>query len=89
VGALDEPFDSSSLHDFFDSAYDGGPPWDIGGPQPDLIALLDQFPPASPALDVGCGTGDLTFALADRGWHVPGIDSAKVAIPVRGAGQGE
>ena len=77
---MDQPFDSSSLHEFFDSAYGGVPPWDIGGPQPDLIALLDEFPPASPALDVGCGTGDLSFALADRGCHVLGIDSAKVAI---------
>ena len=77
---MDQPDNSSSLDDFFKAAYGGVPPWDIGGPQPDLIALLEEFPPASPALDVGCGTGDLSFALAERGLHVFGIDSAKVAI---------
>jgi SAM-dependent methyltransferase len=66
--------------DFFDSAYRGTPPWDIGKPQPDLIALLDEFPPTSPVLDLGCGTGALSFALAERGCAVLGVDLAEAAI---------
>jgi SAM-dependent methyltransferase len=71
---------SGRSSDYFDSAYGETPPWDIGGPQPDLIALLDEFPPTSPVLDVGCGTGDLSIALAQRGVRVLGVDAAESAI---------
>ncbi len=71
---------SGASSDFFDSAYRETPPWDIGKPQPDLIALLDEFPPTGPVLDVGCGTGPLTFALAKRGYAVLGVDLAEAAI---------
>lgn len=71
---------SGSSSDFFDSAYCQMPPWDIGKPQPDLIALLDEFPPTGPVLDVGCGTGALTFALAERGCAVLGVDLTEAAI---------
>lgn len=74
--------DSSSGRpsDFFDSAYRATPQWDIGEPQPDLIALLDEFPPAGPVLEAGCGTGELSIALARRGLHVLGVDAAETAI---------
>lgn len=65
---------------FFDSAYRGNAPWDIGAPQPDMLALLDTYPPESPALDVGCGTGALALALARRGLTVVGVDLAAGAI---------
>lgn len=71
---------SGRSSDFFDSAYGETPPWDIGGPQPDLIALLDEFPPTGPVLDVGCGTGDLAIALAQRGLQLLGVDAAESAI---------
>lgn len=74
----DPPASNSS--GFFESAYDGAPPWDIGEPQPDLIALLDEFPPSGPVLDVGCGTGTLSLALARRGLQVLGVDGAEAAI---------
>ena len=45
-----------------------------------MIALLDEFPPSSPALEVGCGTGDLSIALAQRGLRVLGVDAAESAI---------
>ena len=66
--------------DFFDSVYRDTPPWDIGAAQPDLIALLDDHPPAGPVLDVGCGSGDLVIELARRGLQVLGVDVVEAAI---------
>ncbi len=65
---------------FFDSVYRDVPPWDIGGPQPAMSALLDAHPPAGPVLDVGCGSGDLAIALAERGLQVLGIDFVDAAV---------
>jgi SAM-dependent methyltransferase len=66
--------------DFFDSIYRETPPWDVGKAQPALSALLDEHPPTGPALDVGCGSGDLAFELARRGVQVLGIDIVEAAI---------
>lgn len=65
---------------FFEAVYRETPPWDVGGPQPAMSALLDAYPPASPVLDVGCGSGDLAIALAQRGLQVLGIDFVDTAI---------
>jgi SAM-dependent methyltransferase len=65
---------------FFDGVYQEVPPWDIGGPQPAMAALLEEFPPAGPALDVGCGSGDLSIHLASKGVPVLGIDFVEAAI---------
>lgn len=65
---------------FFDAVYEDPAPWDIGAPQPDLMHLIDTFPPTDPLLDVGCGTGDLAIGLARRGWSVIGVDFADLAI---------
>lgn len=65
---------------FFDSVYQGTAPWDVGKAQPALSALLDDYPPEGPALDLGCGSGDLAFALAERGLEVVGVDFAEGAI---------
>ena len=70
----------SDSNSFFEAAYREKPPWDIGAPQPDLLALFDEYPPSGPVLDVGCGTGDLALAIADRGFTVLGIDLAEAAI---------
>src|SRR5690606_4973053 len=64
---------------FFDAVYQDVPPWDVGGPQPALEALLDEFPPAGPALDLGCGSGDQAIALARRGLEVVGVDFGEAA----------
>lgn len=66
--------------EFFDSVYRETPPWDIGAAQPAILALLDEYPPQGPALDVGCGSGDHVFALAERCVQVLGIDIVEAAI---------
>lgn len=66
--------------DFFEGIYQDTAPWDIGAAQPALLALFDEFPPGEPILDVGCGTGDLAIALAQRGHRVLGADFAERAI---------
>jgi ubiquinone/menaquinone biosynthesis C-methylase UbiE len=70
----------SDPRDFFNWVYSDAPPWDVGGPQPALSALFDEYPPMSPVLDVGCGSGDLAIALAQRGLQVLGVDFVEAAI---------
>lgn len=65
---------------FFNSVYHQIPPWDIGGPQPAMSALLTRYPPMDPILDVGCGSGDLAIHLAQMGHQVVGIDFVEAAI---------
>lgn len=72
---------------FFEQVYRETPPWDIGGPQPALMALVSDYPPRNPILDVGCGTGDLAIALAQQGWQVLGIDIVATAITAARAKQ--
>ncbi len=45
----------------------------------DLISLLDAHP-GEFILDLGCGTGHLTRAIAETGAHVVGIDSSTAMI---------
>jgi SAM-dependent methyltransferase len=65
---------------FFDQVYEDRAPWDIEAPQPDLLMLIEEFPPRGLILDVGCGTGDLAIGLARRGLAVLGIDFVPSAI---------
>jgi SAM-dependent methyltransferase len=65
---------------WFDDAYIGVPPWDIGRPQRAVIALADEGRFRSPVIDVGCGTGENALALAERGHDVLGIDASPRAI---------
>jgi hypothetical protein len=41
---------------FFDSAYKGIPPWDIGRPQKEIIRLAEGREMSGRVLDGGCGT---------------------------------
>jgi SAM-dependent methyltransferase len=65
---------------FFEAVYREPAPWDIGGPQPAMAALLAEYPPHGPALDVGCGSGDLAIYLAQSGVEALGIDFVAEAI---------
>jgi SAM-dependent methyltransferase len=64
----------------FDDAYIGVPPWDIGRPQREVLALVDSGSFLSPVIDLGCGTGENVLALAERGLDVLGIDVSPRAI---------
>ncbi|TMD03294.1 MAG: methyltransferase domain-containing protein [Chloroflexi bacterium] len=65
---------------WFDSAYQGTPPWDIGHPQPEIVRLDQGGQITGSVLDVGCGTGEHVLYLAERGHEVMGVDSAPTAI---------
>lgn len=66
--------------EFFDSAYQTTPPWDIGRPQAALVELADSGALAGRVLDVGCGTGEHVLMAAERGHRAAGIDSSPRAI---------
>jgi SAM-dependent methyltransferase len=65
---------------FFHKAYDGTPPWEIDRPQPAFVALAEAGDIRGRVLDVGCGTGEFTLYLAERGYEVWGVDFAAKAI---------
>ncbi len=66
--------------DFFNSAYEGTPPWDIGRPQKEFIRLAEEREISGRVLDAGCGTGENALYLAHLGFEVWGIDIASSAI---------
>ena len=66
--------------DFFDSAYRGTPPWDIGRPQKEFVNLVRRGEITGSVLDIGCGTGEHALFFAGEGHEVWGIDSAPAAI---------
>jgi len=65
---------------FFNSAYEGIPPWDIGRPQKEIIRLVEEGEINGRVLDVGCGTGENALYLASLDFEVWGIDAAPAAI---------
>jgi cyclopropane fatty-acyl-phospholipid synthase-like methyltransferase len=66
--------------DFFDEAYHGTPPWDIGRPQKEFVALARRGEITGSVLDIGCGTGEHALFFAAEGHETWGIDSAPLAI---------
>jgi cyclopropane fatty-acyl-phospholipid synthase-like methyltransferase len=68
--------------DFFEEAYHGTPPWDIGRSQREFVRLEESGKISGDVLDVGCGTGDNALFLAGRGHEVWGVDSAPAAIEI-------
>ncbi len=65
---------------FFNAAYYGTPPWDIGRPQREFVRLADAGEIRGSVLDAGCGTGENALFLASRSFEVWGIDAAPAAI---------
>jgi SAM-dependent methyltransferase len=66
--------------EIFEKAYEGQAPWDIGGPQPEIVRLSEDGAIRGVVLDVGCGTGENALYLAERGYDVWGIDFIPKAI---------
>jgi cyclopropane fatty-acyl-phospholipid synthase-like methyltransferase len=64
----------------FDLMYEGTPPWEIGRPQPALLALAEAGAIRGRVLDVGCGTGEHALLAASLGLEATGIDVAEAAI---------
>ncbi|WP_410620292.1 class I SAM-dependent methyltransferase [Amycolatopsis sp. cmx-8-4] len=70
----------------FEQAYRGATPigrkmpWDLGAPQPLVVALADAGGFTGEVLDIGCGLGDNSGFLASRGLSVTGLDGAPSAV---------
>ena len=68
-------------HQTFDERYRSGEaPWEIGRPQPEVVALADSGFFTGRILDIGCGTGENALMLAARGLDVFGIDQVESAV---------
>jgi SAM-dependent methyltransferase len=65
---------------WFEEAYQGTPPWDIGRPQPALARIAGDGGAQGPVLDAGCGTGENALAFAESGFEVVGVDGVEAAI---------
>jgi ubiquinone/menaquinone biosynthesis C-methylase UbiE len=65
---------------FFDEAYRGSPPWDIGRPQAEFVRVASEGGIRGRVLDVGCGTGENAIFFAGVGCEVWGLDAAPRAI---------
>lgn len=65
---------------FFNSAYRGTPPWDIGRPQGVFVRLAGSGSVKGRVVDLGCGTGENAMMFASHGCSVLGVDAAPLAI---------
>jgi SAM-dependent methyltransferase len=55
----------------------------------DVDIYADLIPPGGSVLELGCGTGRLSFALAERGYTVMGIDIAPAMLAQASAKRAE
>lgn len=55
------------------------PPWESGIVPPEVKDFI-QTHPSGRALDLGCGSGTSSIALAQAGWDVTGVDFVPSAI---------
>ncbi len=68
------------MDEWFNEAYTGTPPWDIGRPQKEFVNLDVGGLIQGDVLDVGCGSGENALYFADQGHVVWGVDAASNAI---------
>lgn len=71
---------NSASVEFFNSVYEGKPPWEIDVPQPTIIQLAEAGKIKGSVLDIGCGTGCNAIYLAERGHTVTAFDLVPQAI---------
>jgi len=62
--------------------YESPPPWDIGRPQPALLALAEAGAIRGRVLDAGCGTGEHALMAAGLGLDATGVDLAPNALRI-------
>jgi cyclopropane fatty-acyl-phospholipid synthase-like methyltransferase len=65
---------------FFNEAYKGTPPWDVGRPQAEFVKIAREGQIYGRVLDIGCGTGENAIFFAGLGLEVCGLDAAPLAI---------
>jgi hypothetical protein len=68
--------------EFWQDLYDrGGDGWQLGGPAPSLVEVMDASPPPTGRVAVpGCGRGHDVRFLVGRGYDVVGFDFAPAAL---------
>lgn len=71
---------SDSPANWWDLAYEGAPPWEIGHPQAAFMRLAEKGEIRGCLLDIGCGTGENALYFAKLGHEVWGVDISHVAI---------
>ena len=72
------PLELSNDPFYWNEAYSGDAT-DYADPDPGLVKIIDGLRPGR-ALDLDCGAGGLSIALAERKWQVTGIDIAAKAV---------
>ncbi len=60
---------------FWNLCYLGRAPWDIGGPRPELVRLVESGKlETCKTIDLGCGIGENVIYLVQQGFEVTGTD---------------
>ncbi|RDI63929.1 class I SAM-dependent methyltransferase [Nocardia pseudobrasiliensis] len=76
--------------EFWNTVYDNDTaPWVIGEPQPAIVALEREGRIGGRVLDPGCGAGEHTIMLTERGYDVLGVDLSPSAVAYAGRNAAE